>query len=513
MRYFQHFIDVYLTDKKKKIKSTNLGFFSKSLTENIELFKREFGETSDLSIKYINIAGVKSAVITIGGMVNKEILTSSVMFPIINSKILGNTSKEKYNYIKDNVLVACDQFQVSNFEDAFNMIMSGFALLAMDKVDCMISLGVQGFSFRAISEPSSELMQRGSREGFIEALVINMSLIRRRIKSTNLRFENMQIGQLSKTSICLCYLENKVSKEILEKVKKNLSKIDLESIMESGYILPYLEDSGDFSLFSSVGMTERPDTLCGKISEGRIAILIDGTPNALIVPYFFVEYFQHLDDYSMHAYFATFTRWLKYIAFFLSALLPGLYVAVSTFNPEILPGPILNKIALAVGTTPFSLMFETIVIHLIYEIMREAGLRIPRPLGHAVSIVGALVIGQTAVSSGLIGAPTLMVVALTAICSYVIPNLYEPISILKFAFIIVGGLLGIWGIMILFTLVLVNMCSKNCYGIPFTSPIAPFNIFAMRDVLVRSGWSFLNKKRIKVQNFPGSEVKDRDIRK
>ena len=409
--------------------------------------------------------------------------------------------------------MACDQTQVSNFEDAFNMIMSGFALFAVDGYDSMLALGVQGFSFRSISEPASELMQRGSREGFIEALMVNLSLIRRRIKSTDLKFELMQLGKVSKTSICLCYLESKVSKEILGKVKKNLEKINLETILESGYIIPYLESQGDFSLFSSVGMTERPDTLCGKISEGRIAILVDGTPNALIVPYFFVEYFQHLDDYSMHSYFATFTRWLKYMAFFLSTLLPGLYVGISTFNPEILPGPILSKIALAVGTTPFSLMFETIIIHLIYEIMREAGLRIPRPLGHAVSIVGALVIGETAVSAGLIGAPTLMVVALTAISSYVIPNLYEPISILKFAFIIVGGLLGIWGIMILFTLVLVNLCFKNTYGIPFTAPLAPFNIFAMRDVIVRSGWSFLTKKIIKVQDFPGSEVKDRNVKR
>ncbi len=512
MKYIKHFMDVYVKNKDKKPPKSN-GFFSKSLTENIEFFKRKFGESADLSIKNLNVSNVKCALITIAGLVNKDTITQSIMFPIINSKVEGKTSREKYEYIKDNIIVAADQIQVSNFDDAFNMIMSGFALFAMDGVDCMIALGVQGFSFRAVSEPSSELMQRGSREGFIEALTINMSLIRRRLKSTELKFELLQVGQLSKTSVCLCYLENKISKEILNKVKENLSKVDLESIMESGYIIPYLEDQGDFSLFSAVGMTERPDTVCGKISEGRVAILVDGTPNALIVPYFFVEYFQHLDDYSMHAYFATFTRWLKYFAFFLSTLLPGLYVGISTYNPEILPGPILSKIALAVGTTPFSLMFETIVIHIIYEIMREAGLRIPRPLGHAVSIVGALVIGETAVSSGLIGGPTLMVVALTAISSYVIPNLYEPISILKFAFIIVGGLLGIWGIMILFTLVLVNICSKNSYGVPFTSPLAPFNVFAMRDVLVRSGWSFLSKKRIKVQDLPGSEVRDRTVRK
>lgn len=512
MKNLERFIDVYINEKDKA-KPAKTKFFSKSLTENIEFFKRKFSQSADFSLKYLNLGQTPCAIISIAGMISKDTLTQSVLLPIINFDIKGKTGEEKFNFIKDNLVVACDQTQVSNFEDAFNMIMSGFALFAVDGYDSMLALGVQGFSFRSISEPASELMQRGSREGFIEALMINLSLIRRRIKSTDLKFELMQLGKVSKTSICLCYLESKVSKEILGKVKKNLEKINLETILESGYIIPYLESQGDFSLFSSVGMTERPDTLCGKISEGRIAILVDGTPNALIVPYFFVEYFQHLDDYSMHSYFATFTRWLKYMAFFLSTLLPGLYVGISTFNPEILPGPILSKIALAVGTTPFSLMFETIIIHLIYEIMREAGLRIPRPLGHAVSIVGALVIGETAVSAGLIGAPTLMVVALTAISSYVIPNLYEPISILKFAFIIVGGLLGIWGIMILFTLVLVNLCFKNTYGIPFTAPLAPFNIFAMRDVIVRSGWSFLAKKIIKVQDFPGSEVKDRNVKR
>ena len=504
----EYFKETYIYGKNK-VNEEKIKFFSKSLVENIEYFKRKFHESADLCVKYLNIGNTKSAIITISGMVSKDTLTQSVVYPIITNEIKGTCPMEKFEYIRDKIIIASDQVQVANYKDAFDKIMSGHALFAMEGCDAMIAVGVQGFSFRAVSEPSSELMQRGSREGFVEAIAINMTLIRRRLKSPDLKFEMSKLGTISKTTICLCYMENKVSPEILKKIKNKLKNIDLEMVIESGYVIPYLEDQGDFSLFSGIGMTERPDTVCGKISEGRVAILIDGTPNALLVPYLFVEYFQHLDDYSMHTYFATFTRWLKYLAFFMSTLLPGLYVGISTFNPEILPGPILNKIALAVGTTPFSLMTETIFIHLIYEIMREAGLRIPRPLGHAVSIVGALVIGETAVSSGLIGAPTLMVVALTAISSYVIPNLYEPISILKFVFIITGGLLGIWGIMIVFTAILINICSKNSYGVPFTSPIAPFNIFAMRDVLVRSGWSFLSKKNIKVQNLPGSEVKDK----
>lgn len=507
MNFAKYLSEVYL-DKNKKSENKSVRFFSRSLIENVEIFKHEFDESADFSVKYIDVAGVSCAIITIGGMVNKDTLTQSVVGPLIYSEIKGANAQEKYEFIRDNVIAASDQVQVSNFEDAFNMIMSGFALFAMDGCDAMVALGVQGFPFRAVSEPSTEVMQRGSREGFVEPIMMNMTLIRRRLKSTKLKFELSEVGKMSKTAICLCYMKNKVSKEILEKLKKSIAKVDLETVVESGYLMPYLEDDIDFSLFSAVGMTERPDTVCGKISEGRIAILVDGTPNVLIVPYLFVEYFQHLDDYSRHPYFATFTRWLKYLAFFVSILLPGLYVGISTFSPEILPQPIFMKIALAVGTTPFSLMTETIMIHLIYEIMREAGLRIPRPLGHAVSIVGALVIGETAVSSGLIGAPTLMVVALTAISSYVIPNLYEPISILKFLFVIIGGVFGIWGIMIVFTAVLINICSKSSYGIPFTSPLSPFNVLAMRDVLVRCGWKFLSKKSIKVQNLTGSEVKN-----
>lgn len=507
MGILSHFKNVYCSSPKKENKKSDIKFFSRSLTQNVEYFKRVFGDSADLTIKYMEISEIKCALITIAGMVSKDTITQSVMLPILKSKITGNTPKEKYKFIRDNVIVASDQTEVYTFEDAITLITSGSAVFMMDGCDAALGFGVQGFPFRAVSEPSSEIMQRGSREGFVEPIMMNLPLIRRRIRSAKLKFEIMQIGKESKTSVCLCYLTDKVSDKILSSIKEKLKSIDLEMVIDAGYIIPYLDDQGDFSLFSGVGMTERPDTVCGKISEGRVAILVDGTPNALIVPYLFVEYFQHLDDYSVHPYFATFTRWLKYIAFLFSTLLPGLYVGISTFNPEILPPPIFNKIALAVGKTPFSLMFETVLIHLMYEVMREAGLRIPRPLSHAVSIVGALVIGETAVSSGLIGAPTLMVVALTAISSYVIPNLYEPISILKFAFIIAGGILGIWGIMIVFTAVLVNICSKSSYGIPFTSPLSPFNIFAMRDVLVRGGWSFLSKKSIKIQDLPGSEIK------
>ena len=502
------FINMYMGKKEEEIKRDKKHFISKSLANSISYFKNEFSSSADLTIRQMEILGLEGAIITIEGMVNKEALANTVVTPIKFGKFKDGSPMEKYTQIRDKMTSICDQLQVSTYEDAFALVMSGFALIALDKCDCMLAIGVQGFSFRSISEPSSEVMQRGSREGFVEPLRINMSLIRRRIKNPKLKFELGKLGTMSKTDICLCYLTDRVSDKILDEVRKRLDRVNLETVMAAGYVVPYLEEKNDISLFSSVGMSERPDTICGKLAEGRIAIIVDGTPNVIIVPYLFAEYFQTLDDYSMRPYFATLIRFLKYLAFLISILLPGLYVGIGTFNPELLPWELLNKIALAVGTTPFSLMMETLIIHFIYEIMREAGLRLPKPLGHAVSIVGGLVIGDAAVSSGLVGSPTLMVVALTAISSYVIPNLYEPIALLRFVFIIIGGSMGIWGIMLLFSVILTNICSKNNYGIPFTAPISPFSMFGMRDVFFRMGWKILARKENMVQSMPGANVYD-----
>ena len=246
------------------------------------------------------------------------------------------------------------------------------------------------------------------------------------------------------------------------------------------------------------------------MTEGRIAILIDGVSSAVIVPFLFVEYFQTLDDYSNRAYFATFTRLLKYSAFFVSMLLPGIYVSLATFNPEMFPTLMLNKIAGSISATPLSLMYETLLIQLVYEIMRESGLRMPQPLGYAVSIVGGMVVGEAAINAGLIASPTLMVVAISAISSYVIPNLYAPTAILRIIFTLAGGIFGIWGIAIVLCVVLVNLCGKDSFGVPYTTPITPFCAVAMRDVIIRAGWKILSSGTEYVQNLPGVNLQDED---
>ncbi|MDR1467383.1 MAG: spore germination protein [Oscillospiraceae bacterium] len=480
---------------------------STSLPETLEYLKNEFNSSSDFIKREFEIDGTKAAIINMDGLINKEILATSVINPIRKcSPIVQNNPIEKYNYIRDNILSTADQVEAKTYEEVIKFMTSGSAMLAIDGCNIILAIGIQGFNFRGITEPPNEVMQRESKEGFVEPLRINATMIRRRIRSPKLKFEMMTLGSVTETDIYLCYLSDVSSKFLVDEMKKRLKKIQINGVLAAGYVSEFLEENRNVSLFSSVGVSERPDTVCAKILEGRVAVLVDGTPSVIIAPFLFTEYFQSLDDYTTKPYFATLTRWLKYFSFFLATLLPGFYVATGTFNPELLPNQLIGKISIAVATTPFSLMFEAFLIHLIYEIMREAGLRLPKPLGHAISIVGGLVIGQTAVSSGLIGGPTLMVVALTALASYVIPNIYEPLAILRLAFIFVGGIMGTWGIMLLFSAVLVDICAKTNFGVPYASPISPFNWFGMRDVFIRSGFRTLSKKVNPVQKMPGSKI-------
>lgn len=505
-RFIKELKNIYSQEDKKPENKPKIPL-SSSLEYNTNLLKERFGKSADLTVHTMALSGISFCVITMEGMVNKEILALGVIKPV-SQEVFDCSPQEAFKKISEKILCTSEQVEVATIEDVEKFIMSGFAVVGVDGYNKMLALGIQGFSFRGVSAPDSDVVQRGSKEAFVEPLRINMSLIRRRMKTPTLRFETMTVGSESKTDICLCYMTDIASPHILKKLRKRLNSINLKTVLSSGYIAPYLEQKHDYSFFSGVGISERPDTVCGKIAEGRIAILVDGSPTALIVPYLFVEYFQTLDDYSNRSYFATFTRWLKYFAFFIAVLLPGLYVAVGTFHPELFPPQLLSKISGSIGATPMPLAAETVVIHFVYEIMREAGLRMPQPLGHAVSIVGALVIGDTAVNAGLIGAPTLMVVALTAICSYVIPNLYAPTAVLRLLFIAAGGTLGIWGIMLLFCMVLVNICGKKSFDVPYTAPVTPFSVTAMRDVFVRAGWRTLSKQTAKIQNLPGVDIED-----
>lgn len=471
----------------------------------------QFDDSADLNVRVFTLKSaqkIQAAVITMEGLVDKEQLSQSVLNPLLTFDYGARDSAAVSATAYSSVMASSDVIKLSSADEIVTYITSGFAVLMIDGAEELYAVGVQGYSFRGVSEPESEVVQRGSREGFTEPLRVNMSMIRRRMKTPDLKFEQMTVGTDSKTQLMICYLQSQVSLDLLNKLKNRLTGCNLETVLASGYLSDYLEDNGSGSLFSGVGISERPDTVCGKLTEGRIAIIVDGTPAVMIVPHLFVEEFQSVDDYSNRTYYAAFIRLMKYLSFFVSVFLPGLYVALAQFHPEYFPTWLLINTSESLAQTPFPVTAEVLAITVVYEIMKEAGLRIPKSLGHAVSIVGALVIGDSAVNAGIISASTLMVVATAAICGYVTSPLYPPIMMLRMLFIVVGGFTGLWGITLATAVVLIGMCAKTSLGVPYLSSLSPFSLRRMRDVFIRAGWRQLSKHTIRVQKFPETEVQD-----
>ena len=478
-----------------------------NLLDNLVQLRALFGGSADLTIRRMTVCSRNVALVTVEGMVDRHLMANAVVLPMARMTGEAASAEALIARIRDEVLGFVDMQQVTTFGELTNLITSGFAAVLVDGVPYAVLGGLQGFMIRSISEPSTEVTVRGSREGFTEAIRVNISMVRRRLKSPALAFEMLTVGKTTQTAVCLCYMQDRVSRRLLDDVRARIQDCPLEAVLESGYIQPFLENKRR-SLFTSVEATERPDTLCGKVLEGRIGVLVDGTPFVLVVPTLFVEHFQSMDDYTQHPVYASFIRIIKYVSFFISLFLPGLYVAIGTHHPEMFPPVLLMTFLNSEHATPFPLTVEALLIHFLFEIMREAGLRFPKAVGHAVSIVGALVIGESAVRAGIIGAPMVIIVALTAMSSFVLPSLYGAIAILRFVFIVLGGALGLYGVMLGAVLLLCSICALNVQSIPFMAPIAPFSMGAMRDVFIRSDWRKLARRRFMVQNVRGSKIKD-----
>ncbi len=475
-----------------------------SIKENINELKTITYASADFTVRTLILNNNQTcAIFTTEGMSDKESLAISVVNPLLETKLPDKKGKELFYFIYNSVLSNSEIVIIKSFDEVIKFSMSGFAVFGVDGYDQMLAIGVQGFKFRSVSEPESELVQRGSREGFNEAMRINMTLVRRRMKNPSLVFETFTVGTESKTEIAMCYIKGTATDSSVNEMRDRLKKCDIKIVLGAGYLVPYLEDSGKNEIFTGVGITERPDSLCGKLMEGRIGIIVDGTPSVLVMPHLFVENFHSIDDYSNRPYFAAITRILKFTAYLSSIFLPGLYIAFVIYHPDYFPTVLLKNIRDSIEHTPLPLMLEVLLIDFLYETMREAGLRLPKVLGHAVSIVGALVIGDCAIQAGIIGAPTLLAVAISVICSYVVPDLYPQITVLRLSFVFAGGIMGVWGIVMLSCVVLIYMASKSTLGVIFISPITPFSKFNMRDVFVRLGWKKLSQHTMNVQNLKG----------
>lgn len=476
-----------------------------SIKDNKTKLNNKFKDCSDFLLRECYIGKTKSIVCVLDGMINSLMLSQMIMNPILNFQKEFDDSNKLFEEIKTNVVNSLEMSEKYFFEDLYFYLSSGFAILLIDGVDKALVLGIQGFEKRITSDPPNEPNIKGAKECFTETLNDNKAIVRRRLKTPDFKLKQLLIGENSKTSVVIAYLKGSANEELVKDVENRILNAPIKQLLDYGQLLPFL-DSDIKSFFSGVGTTERPDTFCSKILEGRIGILIDGSPTAMYVPNLFTDSFSTVDDYDEHPFYATLNRILKYFSFVISIILPGFYVATGTFHQELIPTSLMFTIASAEAKTPFSLMEEALLVLILYEIMREAGLRLPKAIGHAVSIIGALVIGDAIVNAGLVGAPMLVVVAVTAISSYVIYPLYESISALRLIFIVIGRLTGIFGLVLGSAVLCVNITSINPYGVPYSSPISPLSKNSVGDTFYRQSWKKLSKKQTKVQDLRGANI-------
>ncbi|ABP68342.1 GerA spore germination protein [Caldicellulosiruptor saccharolyticus DSM 8903] len=486
--------------KKNNLSQTKS--ISTSYDQNLENVKSEFGNFSDLIIREFKIGpkkDIRAFLVMVDELVDKLVINEHILKPLMKDTYLYQnqqyTPQDLYKFIKDCILYSHCITEEFDYAKTIHSILCGDVALFVDGIDRALLVSVRGWESRGIEEPNTEVVVRGPREGFTENLRTNTALIRRKIRDPKLKIESMKIGRISKTDIAICYIESIAKKELVDEVKRRLEKIDMDYILESGYIEAFIED-GKYSIFSTVGNSEKPDVVVGKLMEGRVAILVDGTPFALTVPYLFVEAFQTSEDYYSRPYYYSIVRLLRYFSFFVSTTLPAIYIAITTFHQELLPTSLLISIASAQAGIPFPSSVETLTMLLIYEILKEAGVRLPRPVGQAISIVGALVIGDAAVSAGLIGAPMVVTVAFTAISTFMIPAISDACTIIRFACVIMASICGLYGIMLVWILMLIHLCHLKSFGVNFFAPIAPTVLHDLKDVFVRFPWSILKKRPI-----------------
>nr|WP_263327768.1 spore germination protein [Neobacillus sp. Marseille-Q6967] len=480
---------------------------SSDLKSNIEYIKKTVGNSSDIVIREFQAGQkgeIKISIIFTDGLTKsdelQDFVLNTLMIEIRNADLstMDMDPSNLFNLIKNHSLPVAGVSDITDFQNLFLKLLSGDSILLLDGCSKAISISLRHWADRGVSEPSSQTVVRGPKDGFTETLRKNTALVRRRIKDPNLWIETHQIGTKTQTDVSIMYLKGVANDKTIAEVQRRLNQISIDAILESGYIEELIQDEA-YSPFPTVYNTERPDAVAAAILEGRIAILVDGTPFVLVVPALFVHFLQASEDYYQRADIATLIRLLRYLSFFLALLTPSLYIAVTTFHQEMLPTQLLISLASQREGVPFPALVEAIMMEITFEILREAGVRLPRAVGSSISIVGALVIGQAAVEAGIISATMVIIVSLTAISSFVSPNFNMSISvrILRFLFMLLGASFGLFGIILGLIVMVLHLNSLRSFGVPYLAPFAPFILMDQKDSIIRMPhWSLFSRPRL-----------------
>lgn len=470
---------------------------SGDLQKDIALFKEIFKRDSVLRVKKIkvrNTYNIDCALIYMDGMISSEQLNESVIKPLLTVNV-PDDSTSVAEYIEEQVLFARDAKRLSAIDKIIEGLLYGEAVLLIDTSAEAINIDAKGWRTRGISEPQDERVLQGPREGFDEAALLNLAMIRRKLQTPDLCTEMVRLGRRTSTIVYICYLGSLADKKTVDEVKRRINKIDIDGVLDSNYITEQIRDS-KYSLFKTCGSTERPDVIAAKLLEGRIAIVVDGTPVAVTVPYLFSESFQSDEDYYLNFLVSSAGRMLRYICFFISISIPAIFIAVSTFHNELLPTTLSIAMSKLRGGVPFSPFAESLILITVFEILRETGVRMQQGLGHALSIVGGLVVGQAAVEARIISTPMLIVIALSGICGLTVPKLKGAVFYLRIIFVFVSALFGLYGYIAGILIVIMRIISLSSFGTDYTVSLRRADFQSLKDSIFRAPWQFMKKRPI-----------------
>ncbi|NLY29676.1 MAG: spore germination protein [Firmicutes bacterium] len=467
------------------------------LKENEDRLKQILGDSSDLTFRHLMFGRelkVPIMVVHVDGMVGSEALMNGLIGPVLEKGL--RLPEEKYGdhlnrdelfaLIKQQVLLLSSVHEVAELEEVLDYLVRGHAVLLIDGVTKALACEVKGWSERNVEQPTTEVVVRGPQHAFVENRRVNTTLLRRTIASPLLWFEDFKVGAVTNTIVTIAYIKGIVDDGLVEEVRQRIKSIEIDAVFESGYIEELIEDA-PYSPFPTILRTERPDKVAAGLLEGRVAIIIDGTPYVLVIPATFATFLTAAEDYYERAFTGSFIRAVRAFAFFLALTLPSTYVAITNFHQELLPTSLTLSIAAQREGVPFVAILEALFLEFSFELLREAGIRLPKAIGPTISIVGALILGEAAVSAGLVSPALVIVVAATAIASFISPIYSMSISVhlLRFPMIILAGTLGLFGVIMGLAAILIHLCAVRSFGVPYLTPLAPMILSEWKDTVVR----------------------------
>lgn len=461
------------------------------IDRDMKFIREIFSSCSDLIIKELELGTPKIScfAVYLGTLIKKEFVNDNFLKPLMaNDKVISrmeqNDGKIDMEALKTSILYSYQADVLRRYEDIIKKILTGYCIFFADGSSSVLAADAIGDFGRKVSEPRIEGVVKGPHEAFIEDTRTNLSLIRKRIRTPELKLEILLAGRLSNTGVTISYISGLADVKTVEEVKKRIGRIDTDVILDSTYIEKFIEDS-TFSPFPLILGTERPDKCAAALAEGRVVIFVEGSPNALIVPVTLSDFLITSEDYYYSFYFATLVRTMRYLAFALSLLGPSIYIAVTTFHQEMIPLPLLITITRSRADVPFPAILEALLMEFTFELLREAGIRLPQPVGPAVSIVGGLVIGQGVVQAGIVSQTMVIVVALTGIASFSVPafNMGITIRLLRFSIMFMAATLGIYGIIMALLALLIHIVGLRSFGVPYLAPLTPLSVKDLKDTM------------------------------